>query len=55
MRTTPAPSLPTTLSLDDLAQVSGGCKKKCPPPPPPPQPEPQGGTSVSTDVSVSYQ
>lgn len=53
MRTTTTPPALESLSLDHLAKVSGGCKKKCPPPPPPPQP--QGGESISTDVSISYQ
>lgn len=44
-------SLPT-IDFDQLAAVTGGCKKKCPPPPPPQAPAMQappdnGGVDVT--------
>jgi hypothetical protein len=51
-------SLPT-IGFDQLANVTGGCKKKCPPPPPPQQqamaPAPQDTGGVDVTVATGAQ
>ena len=51
-------SLPT-IDFDQLANVTGGCKKKCPPPPPPQQqamaPAPQDNGGVDVTVATGAQ
>jgi hypothetical protein len=47
-----------TIEFDQLASVTGGCKKRCAPPPPPPQqqaaaPQDRGGVDVTVATGAA--